>query len=789
MVYPNDFEARLGFDHIRRKLTGHCLSGLGVSRVEELKFSISHQHVSENLRQTREFKQIFEKGESFPSNHYWDARELLKKSSLEGNYLDEPEFLQLAYSLQTILECRNFFIRGKEFYPELFKLTDLVSIDKRIVTQILSVIDENALVKDSASPELSRVRKKLRDEQGKIRKLIDQAYRNAISQHWVPDGALPTIREGRLVIPILAEHKRKMKGFILDESATGQTVFMEPTEVLEANNEIRDLEHAQKREVIRILKELTGQVKAHLRDIETAFDFLGTVDFIRAKAKLALELNAEMPLLSASPVVQWIRARHPVLLLTLNGKREVVPLDIDLTDQERMLLVSGPNAGGKSVCLKTVGILQYMLQCGLLVPASPDSQAGIFANIFVDIGDQQSIENDLSTYSSHLKNMRFFLEHAGDQSLVLMDELGAGTDPNFGGAIAESILHGLLTKKTWGMATTHYYNLKLFAESHAGIRNAAMRFDEKKLIPQYILDIGKPGSSFALEIAEKTGLPEQTLREAKQLVGKELMGFESLVRTLEKEKSELSERVLNLEKQERELKALLSKYDSLTFELESKKKEIIDKAKIQANALLRETNKEIEKTIRHIRENQAERKETMKVRKGLQELSKRVEHQPIIKQEKAVAGSIQVGDRVRIIGQDSSGKVLSIKGKNAMVQFGDLKSTVAITRLEKLGGKVVQEISRKPASTGIRLHEKQAQFNPTLDIRGKRVEEVTAVLEQFLDNAILLGHGEIKILHGKGEGVLRKVVREHLRKYKQIASVSDEHVDRGGDGITVVVLK
>jgi DNA mismatch repair protein MutS2 len=789
MLHPIDFEVRLGFDHIRRKLTNFCLSGAGITRVAEMQFSADYTEVLTWLEQTREFKQIFEKGENFPSNHYLDAREILKKSSVEGNYLDESEFLQLAYSLQTIVECKTFLIKSKEFYPTLFVLTEQVTLDKRLVNEIFAVIDDNAQVKDSASQELSLIRKRLRDEQGKVRKLIDQAYRHAIGQQWVPEGALPTIREGRLVIPILAEHKRRMKGFILDESATGQTVFMEPTDALDANNEIRDLEHAQKREVIRILKELTNQLRLNLNELKAAFNFLGQLDFIRAKAKLSLELLADLPMVSDKPVIRWINARHPVLFMTLRGKREVVPLDVDLSENERMLLVSGPNAGGKSVCLKTVGILQYMLQCGLLVPASPDSQAGIFSDIFIDIGDQQSIENDLSTYSSHLKNMNFFLQHAGDQSLVLMDELGAGTDPNFGGAIAESILHGLLTRKVWGVATTHYYNLKLFAENHAGIRNAAMRFDENKLIPLYVLDIGKPGSSFALEIAEKTGLPEQTLQEAKELVGKELMGFESLVRTLEKEKNDLSERVVSLEKQERELKSLLSKYDSLTSELESRKKEIIDKAKVQANALLRETNKEIEKTIRHIRENQAERKETLKVRNNLKELSKKVEHQPLIKKEKAVAGSVNVGDRVSIIGQDSSGVVLTVKGKNATVQFGDLKSTVAVTRLEKLDGKAAVEVPRKSISTGIRLHEKQAQFNPTLDIRGRRVEEVIPELEQFLDNAILLGHGEIKILHGKGEGVLRKVVREQLRKYKQVASAGDEHVDRGGDGITVVVLK
>lgn len=788
MLYPNDFETRLGFDHIRRKLTSYCLSPLGISHVEAMQFNTTYHVVYTALRQNLEFKQIFEKGENFPSDHYTDAHELLRKASLEGNYLDEPEFLQLAYAQQTIIVCRDFLVKSKELYPALFELTAPVSITKQLVQRILGVIDETATVKDAASPELARIRKRLRDEQNNLRRLIDQSYRKAIEQQWVPEGALPTIREGRLVIPILAEHKRRMKGFILDESATGQTVFMEPAEVLEANNEIRDLEHAQKREVIRILKALTNDIRLNLPELETAFEFLGRVDFIRAKAKLSLELEADLPQVIDSPVVSWGRARHPVLFMTLKGRREVVPLDVDLSSGNRMLLVSGPNAGGKSVCLKTVGLLQYMLQCGVLVPASPDSQAGIFQDIFIDIGDQQSIENDLSTYSSHLKNMSFFLQHAGDQSLVLMDELGAGTDPNFGGAIAESILHTLLNKKVWGVATTHYYNLKLFAGRHAGIRNAAMRFDEKNLVPEYKLDIGKPGSSFALEIAERTGLSQQTLQQAQQLVGQELMGVESLVRTLEKEKNELSERVADLERKERELKSLLSKYDSLTTELEAKKKAIIDKAKLEANALLRTTNKEIEKTIRHIRENQAERKETLKVRKNLQELSKKVEHQPV-KRESAIAGDIQVKDRVRIIGQDSSGVVLSVKGKNATVQFGDLKSTVALTRLEKLGGKVTPETSKRPVSTGIKLHEKQAQFSPVLDVRGKRMEEVMPLLEQFMDSAILLGHGEVKILHGKGEGVLRKVVREQLRQYKQVASAANEHVERGGDGITVVVLK
>jgi DNA mismatch repair protein MutS2 len=475
------------------------------------------------------------------------------------------------------------------------------------------------------------------------------------------------------------------------------------------------------------------------------------------------------------------------LYLTLKGKRDVVPLNIELNHQQRMLLVSGPNAGGKSVTLKTIGLLQYMVQSGLLIPLSDRSRVGVFQSIFLDIGDQQSIENDLSTYSSHLKNMNVFLQQATDKSLVLLDELGSGTDPNFGGAIAEAILDGLLRKRVWGVATTHYYNLKLFAGQHQGIQNAAMRFDDKNLVPLYMLDIGKPGSSFALEIARKTGLPSTTLEQAEKLVGKDLAGFETLVRSLEKEKQSLSERVKRMEKQEADLKQSLAKYQTLSSELESKKKEIINKAKDDAQQLLKETNREIEKTIRHIRENKAERKETLKVRKGLQELSSKVTTEP--KKEVKAPVPIKEGDRVRIIGQEGSGKVISISGKTAQVQFGELKTLTKVEKLEKITAAVEKEINTRLQSAGINVLEKRAHFSSTLDIRGKRVEEVVGMLEQFLDTAILLGQGDLKILHGKGEGVLRKVVREHLRKYKEVASVSDEHVERGGDGITVVVLK
>jgi DNA mismatch repair protein MutS2 len=787
MTYPSDFEVKLGFDQIRTKLKGYCLSNAGSEWVDRMRFSNNPEFIRVLLKQNLEFRQILEKGENFPGKYFFDAGEWLQKISLVGNWLEAEEFLHLAYALETILAAKTFLVKSKELYPELARLSEPVTVTDQLGKAVAATVDDKAIVRDSASAELGRIRKKIHDEQSRLRRLADQIFRSAVAEKWVPEGALPTIREGRVVIPIQAEHKRKLKGFILDESATGQTVFLEPAEMLDANNEIRDLEHAEKREVIRILVALTDQFREQLPSLKLAFQFLAQIDFIRAKARFSMEIGADLPILEKNPELVWYNARHPLLYLTLKGKRDVIPLNIELNHQQRMLLVSGPNAGGKSVTLKTIGLLQYMVQTGLLIPLSERSRVGVFQSIFLDIGDQQSIENDLSTYSSHLRNMNVFLQQATDKSLVLLDELGSGTDPNFGGAIAEAILDGLLKKRVWGVATTHYYNLKLYAGQHMGIQNAAMRFDDKNLVPLYMLDIGKPGSSFALEIARKTGLPKETLAQAENLVGKDLAGFETLVRSLEKERQSLTERVKRMEKTEGELKQSLAKYQTLSTELESKKKEIINKAKEDASQLLKNTNREIEKTIRHIRENNAEKKETLKMRKGLEDLSSRVKIEPkkIVKSPDV----IKEGDRVRIVGQDGSGKVISISGKTAQVQFGEMKTLTKVDKLEKITAAVEKEINTRLQSAGINVLEKRANFSNTLDVRGKRVEEVVGLLEQFLDTAILLGQGDLKILHGKGEGVLRKVVREQLRKYKEVASVSDEHVERGGDGITVVVLK
>ncbi len=787
MIYPAELEIKLGFDQIRAKLKSYCFSNAGAEWVDRMRFSNQGDFIKTLLKQNLEFRQILEKGEPFPSRYFFDATDWLQKITLEGNWLEAEEFLNLAYALETIVACKAFLVKSQDIYPELFRLTEPVAVTSQLSQAIHATIDDKAQVRDTASPELAKLRKRLREEQARLRKLAEQIFRTASEEKWVPDGALPTIREGRVVIPIQAEHKRKLKGFILDESATGQTVFLEPAEMLDANNEIRDLEHSEKREVVRILTELTNTFRLQLPALKNAFQFLAQIDFIRAKARFSVDINADLPIIEKQPELVWYNARHPLLYLSLKGKRDVVPLNIELDQQDRMLLVSGPNAGGKSVCLKTVGLLQYMVQCGLLIPVSDRSRVGIYHGIFLDIGDQQSIENDLSTYSSHLRNMNVFMQSANDKSLVLMDELGSGTDPNFGGAIAQAILESLLKKRVWGVATTHYYNLKLFAGQRQGVRNAAMRFDDKNLVPLYVLDIGKPGSSFALEIARKTGLPSQTLEEAERLVGKDLAGFETLVRSLEKERQELTEKLKRMERQESELKQSLNRYQTLSSELETRKKEIINKAKEDASQLLKDTNREIEKTIRHIRENKAEKKETIKVRRNLEGLSEKVKTE----QRKEVKAPVELkeGDRVRIIGQDGSGKILSIQGKNATVQFGELKSITKLERLEKITAAVEKEISTRLRSVGINVHEKRANFNSTLDIRGKRVDEVMPLLDQFMDTAILLGQGDLRILHGKGEGVLRKIVRDQLKRYKEVVSATDEHVERGGDGITVVVLK
>ncbi|MBK5277405.1 MAG: Smr/MutS family protein [Bacteroidia bacterium] len=789
MIYPADCEQKLGFDQVRTRLKDYCISSLGEKRVDGIQFNADFSIIKNLLQQNLEFKQILEKGDSIPTSNYFDPEELVPTIAIEESFIEEDAFVQIINSLHSIFEFKQFLLKSKEIYPALFFVSEPVILPKHVLSTLQSRFDDHGKVKDNASHELGRIRKRFKEEQVRARKLVEQIFRIAADQGFVPEGMSPTIRDGRTVIPILAEHKRKIKGFVADESSTGQTIFLEPAEVLEANNEIRDLQLAERREIVKILKELTKILRANLVDFINAYAFLGQMDFNRAKAKFSIDIEADLPQIKDKPDLNWMHARHPLLQLSLKGKRSVVPLTIDLTEDERMLLISGPNAGGKSVCLKTVGLIQYMLQCGMLVPLHEKSTVGLFDDIFLDIGDQQSIENDLSTYSSHLKNMGFFLQHSSASTLVLMDELGAGTDPNFGGGIAQAILEALLKKDVWGVATTHYYNLKLFAGKNEGIRNGAMQFDTKKLEPLFLLEIGKPGSSFALEIARKTGLPSATIQEAEKIIGKELTGLEMLMKAVADEKQSLVRRDSEMRQKEKELGSSLEKYTQLSNALEKSKKEILNKAKSEASYLLQETNREIEKTIRHIQENKAEKKETRKVRQNLIGLIDKVK--PEGKTTPIETLEIKEGDKVRIIGQEVTGTVLSVKANSAVVQFGDLRSTLKTKQLIHSQHVVVakESTTSRARQMGVDIHKKQSLFNSTLDVRGKRVDEVIPVLIQFLDDALLLSQHELRILHGKGEGVLRSVIRDQLKQTKGIASYADEHVERGGAGITVVVLK
>jgi DNA mismatch repair protein MutS2 len=788
MIWPSDLEQKLGFDQVRTMLKNYCLCDLGRRNVDHISFSPDLDSINRLLRRSWELQAIIQKGDAFPFSNYFDPEEHLPLITVEGGFLEEEAFHLIILSLQSIFAARTFLEKSREDYPFLHEMSSEVKLPQSLLRDIQSKFDDTGKIKDNATPELARIRKRLNEERSRIRRLIDQVFRQASQEGWTPEGVSPTIRDGRMVIPLLAEHKRKVRGVTVDESATGQTIYLEPTEILEANNELRDLELADRKEVIRILRELTSMIRKHLPDFKDAYVFLGLLDLNRAKAKLSIDLESNLPLATNQPALNWVNARHPLLFLTLRkAHRPIVPLNISLDQQQRFLLVSGPNAGGKSVCLKTTGLIQYMFQCGLPVPVDEQSTLGVFNHIFIDIGDQQSIENDLSTYSSHLKNMNFFLHNADDRSFVLMDELGSGTDPNFGGGIAQSVLSKLVSNKVWGVATTHYYNLKVFASNTQGIANGAMLFNTQKLEPLFVLEIGKPGSSFALEIARKTGLPTEIIQGAEEIIGKDLAGLESLMKSVADDKLRNTKRSAELKAREDELSEQIAYYEKVTGDLESRKKEIIDRAKTEASGLLKETNREIEKTIRHIRENKAERKETRKVREGLKDLEAKVKTEPKEK-EPAKDDTLKEGDKVRIRGQEVTGTLISVKGSNAVVEFGDLRSHVKLAQLIR-SDRVDPGIITKARSMGLDIHKRQAHFESTLDVRGKRVEELIPTLTQFLDDAILLGQGEVRILHGKGEGVLRKVVREQLKMTRGVSSFADEHIDRGGDGITVVILK
>jgi DNA mismatch repair protein MutS2 len=815
MLYPNTLEHKLGFDTIRERLKEACVSPLGQDYVEKIRFTDNVQLIDKLLRQTTEFKQIVQYEPDFPNSNYIDVRPHLSRARVEGLALTEAEFFDLKLALRTVQECLRFLGRqadtkrdGDNTFPFLRELAGPIGIDKKLTDSLERVIDDRGNVRDSASPELASIRRRIISEQANLRKRLDSILRQARQNGWIPDDLSLTVRGGRLVIPIAAEHKRKIKGFVHDESQTGQTVFLEPAEVFDANNEIRELEYEERREIYRILLALTDQIRPHLEELKKAVNFLAQIDFIRAKAKLAVQLEAIMPKLHDRPFINWTDARHPLLYLsfakpgTPTEHKTVVPLSVRLDEKSRILIISGPNAGGKSVALKTIGLVQYMLQCGLLVPMADYAEMGVFQNLFIDIGDEQSLENDLSTYSSHLTAMKQFLIGANKRTLFLIDEFGTGTEPGLGGAIAESILEDLNKSGAYGVVNTHYTNLKVMADKTSGLINGAMRFDGEHLEPLYQLEIGRPGSSFAFEIAQKIGLPKGVIDRAKEKLGNQQVNFEKLLKELDIEKKVFSEKNLEISINQRKVAQQLAEYTALKTRLDNEQKKIVNDAKQKAKALVQEANQRIENTIREIKENKAEREPTKQIRQELERFEqKELKPEPVIidapkpteDEFEHDSGTITVGSYVRIVGQNAIGEVMALRGKDAEIRIGDLKSNVKLNRLEKVSRKTFKEATDvrddRPRGQGVDMNEKMQNFSFNLDIRGKRGEEALGEVDRFFDDALMLGYPELRIVHGKGDGILRTLVRNHLRGYKQVARMEDEHADRGGAGVTIVKMK
>lgn len=796
MIYPSSIEQKLGFDHIRQLLLSNCHSPLGERYVNQIKPSYKHQFVRQWIAQVSEFKHAIEQGLLPLVDDFYDIADSLKSAKIDGAVLDTESLFQVLQTLSASSKVVEFIAELLiDDFPELKKLGEKVHFPDRLLAELIKVFDAEGSIHDNASSTLRDIRKSFRIEEGRLRSIIQKAFKQAQKDGFVPEGTTISVRDNRMVIPINSSNKRHIKGFVHDESATGTISFIEPVESLEANNKIRELELAERREIHRILSELTLLVRQQMEETKSAVFFIGIVDFIWTKAKLAIKLDANAPEIVSSTTIHLKSARHPQLVLafTKDG-REVIPLTVELTTTEHLLLISGPNAGGKSVALKTIGINQYMLQSGLLPLVDQDSRMSIFNDIFIDIGDEQSIDNDLSTYSSHLKNMKTMLKHAKEDSLILIDEFGTGTDPLFGGAIAEAMLEQFVMHKCFGAITTHYSNLKAFAERTDGIINGAMRFDMEHLEPAYELEVGRPGSSFALELAQKSGVQGEVIKNAKSKLGADQLDIEKLLNKLERQKQQLRERENSLKVKENRVAQLEKKYTQISESIELKKTEIIDKARLEAANLLKTTNREIEKTIRHIKESKAEKKETKKVRKSLSSFTDHVNKEVLkvkkTSNHKVEEGEIVVGSFALLDDGSTPVEIIEIKGKEAKIIAGNFTSFVKVGRLKKVSNKAARTAVRKTAqaANSINLIDKRANFSPTLDIRGKRSEEILSLIESFMNDAVMLDQSEVRVLHGKGSGVLRDMVREQLKEYPFVASYADEHVERGGAGITVISL-
>ena len=787
MIYPSNSLQKLGFDDIKSSIKNFCISEMGRGMVDKMQFMHQYDQINKFLRQTSEFKNILLNDQPLPIQSFFDIKRLAEKARIEGTFLNEEEVFQIYSSLQTVFAVIKYFEDRNGLYPNLEALFEHLPIEKNIIKHIEAVIDVKGKIKPNASKLLLEISTSIAKTEQEARKKIDQIYKNAQANNWVADGSL-TVREGRICIPILAENKRKLKGFVHDESASGQTVFIEPEEVFSLNNKIRDLEFEKRREIIRILTVLTNELRPYVPLLLSYHGFLTKLDFVRAKALFAIQIDAEMPVLLNEAKLKLVNAKHPLLLLNhKESGKTVVPLNVHLNDSVRILLVSGPNAGGKSVAMKTVGLLQIMVQSGLLIPAAAESEVGIFKQLFADIGDDQSIESDLSTYSAHLSKMKYFTEHVNGKTLVLIDEFGTGTDPLFGGPIAEAVLEQINQKKSFGMITTHYSNLKLYANSAPGLENGSMIFDNVNLQPMYMLEMGKPGSSYAFEIAQKIGLSKHLIDLAKSKISVQQRKIDTLLVDLERDKKEVLDRKIDLDRQQRKYKSLLEENEKLKAYYDENKRNLIREAKLQAQQIIKDANKLVENTISEIKENKADKTVTQNLRANLQSELKKNEIKPIIKSKATESEEIIAGDWVKMLDSDTLAQVIEVAKDNLILAFGELRSVVKKKRVEKVSNKSVPKAIKSFGTSG--YVESAAAFSPEIDLRGKRGEDALAELERYFDRAVMFGFNNFKIIHGKGDGILRKLIRNYLKNYPQVHKMEDEHADRGGDGITYVYLK
>ena len=850
MIYPKTFEDKIGFNEIRTLLRERCLSSLGKEEVDKITFMDNVKAINTQLSRVREFRRLQEEEENFPLNYFFDVRQSVARLRLEGTHMEEDELFDLRRSLGTVNDIVTYLNRTDEDaavaatddgwrkdpvypYPALHELAEGVVTFPQILQRIDQILDKFGKIRDTASPELLNIRRELAKVEGSISRTLYSILRSAQSEGLIEKDVTPAMRDGRLVIPVVPTMKRKIKGIVHDESASGKTLFIEPTEVVEANNRVRELEAEERREVIRILTEMAKVIRPHVPQILDSYKLLAQVDMLRAKTELAKLIDGIEPEVGKYPHIDWIGATHPLLRISLQKQgKKVVPLEITLTRNKRMLIISGPNAGGKSVCLKTVGLVQYMLQCGLSVPMSERSQTGIFQNILIDIGDEQSIEDDLSTYSSHLTNMKNMMKSANDRTLILIDEFGTGTEPQIGGAIAEAVLKQFCIKRAYGVITTHYQNLKHFADSHEGVVNGAMLYDRHQMQALFQLQIGQPGSSFAIEIARKIGLPEQVIHDASEIVGSDYIQSDKYLQDIVRDKRYWESKRQTIHQREKQMEQTIAKYESEISDLAKSRKEVLAKAKERAEELFKESNKKIENVIREIREKQAEKEETKKLRdslkdfkEGISDMDKQAEDDKIARkmaqilrrkenkknrkkgdpsssgQDKdntsaattlsTVSAPLKEGDTVRIKGTTSVGKIESIQGKNATVIFGDLRSTTSLKKLEHATAPKREEprpfmtVGRQTRET---IDEKKLNFKQDLDVRGMRGDEALNAVMYFIDDATLVGMSRVRILHGTGTGILRQLIRQYLATVPAVTSYKDEHVQFGGAGITVVDL-